>query len=73
MKLLPAVVLPRASVLVALPVPDVFSTVVGAAFAFWPVGEESDCDSAVMSSEGGGGGGGVQNLNLMQLKISYKT
>lgn len=34
MKLLPAVVLPRASVLVAVPVSDVFSTVVGAAGAF---------------------------------------
>lgn len=69
MKLLPAVVLPRASVLVAVPASDVFSTVVGAAGAFWPV-EESGCDSAVVSSEEGVC---VQNLNLMQLKISYKT
>lgn len=53
MKLLPAVVLPRASVLVAVPVSDVVSTVVGAAGAFWPVEEESGCDSAVVSGEEG--------------------
>lgn len=63
MKFLPAVVLPRTSVLIAVPVPDVFLTDIGTAAAFCPVRDESCCDVKWRL-----GGGGAQDCSRFPVK-----